>query len=149
MHSQVKFKFSIGSYNGTMGMKISYKDRVLLSRDSFDEDTFTLEATIDLPGTVCIDLYGKGPNDTQIDEQGNVLKDKYIKLEELTVDRMPVHILSLIKLPELHANNQVTRINYWGFNGQARINFEQSDPFRWHLDAMREKANDWTKNKLT
>lgn len=141
MYSQVKFKFSIGLYNGSMGMTIRYNDRVLLSKHSFDTDTFTFTENLDLPGVVTIDLHSKGPLDTLVDSDGNIVADKYIKLEELSIDRVPLHILSLINLAEMHHDNQTTVTNYWGFNGQAKIKLEHSDSFLWHLEEIKKKTN--------
>lgn len=134
MISQVTFKFFIGRYNGSMGMDIVYNDSLILSKDSFDTDTFTFSKNLDLPGEVVINIYNKGPVDTLVDNSGNIIADKYIKLEELIVDRLPIHILSLIHLPEVTApDGQLIRTNYWGFNGPVRIKLEHTDSFLWHL----------------
>lgn len=141
MYSQVTFKFSIGTYNGSMGMDIFYNDSLLLSKKSFESDTFTFTSTLDLPGTVSMHVYGKNPLDTLVDDGGNVIADKYIKLEELLIDRVPLHILSLINLPELECQGQLLRTNYWGFNGTVRIKMEHEDSFFWHLKELRKKSS--------
>lgn len=140
MYSQVKFKFSVGLYNGSMGMTIRYNNEVLLSKNSFDTDSFTFTADLDLPGVIVIDLHGKGPLDTLLDSDGNIVADKYIKLEELLIDRVPLHILSLISLAEMHHDGQTTVTNYWGFNGQAHIKLEHADSFLWHLEEIKKKT---------
>lgn len=141
MYSQVTFKFSIGRYNGSMGMDVFYNDSLLLSQNSFNTDTFTFTEKLDLPGTVVINVYGKGLVDTLVDKNGNVIADKYIKLEELLVDRVPLHILSLINLPELNNNGQLTKTNYWGFNGAVRIELTHADSFLWHLEEVKKKSS--------
>lgn len=140
MYSQVKFKFSIGKYNGTMGMHIAYNGKELLSKDSFDSETFVFTHQLEFPGTVTIDLYNKGSADTLVDAQGNIVADKYVKLEELSIDRVPLHILSLIDLPVLSHSGTTTKTNYWGFNGQVTIKLLHTDSFLWHLDEIRKKT---------
>lgn len=138
MYSLVTFKFSIGLYNGSMGMTIRCNDKLLLSKNSFDTDTFEFTDNIELPADITIDLYGKGVNDTSIDSDGNIVADKYIKLEELSVDRVPLHILSLIHIAEIDHDVNTNVTNYWGFNGRAKIKIEHPDSFLWHLAELKK-----------
>lgn len=123
-----------------MGMDIGYNNSLLLSKESFDTDTFTFTTRLDLPGELVINLYNKGPVDTLVDDNGHIIADKYIKLEELIIDRVPLHILSLINLPELNNNRQLIKTNYWGFNGAVRIKLLHADSFLWHLDEIKKKT---------
>lgn len=138
MYSQITFKFSIGLYNGSMGMTIRCNNKVLLSKSSFETDSFVFTDNVELPAEITIDLYGKNSGDTSIDSDGNIVADKYIKLQELSIDRVPLHILSLIHLVEIDHDVQTGVTNYWGFNGQAKIKIEQPDSFLWHLSELKK-----------
>jgi hypothetical protein len=94
-------------------------------------------------------LEGKGPNDTLVDESGNVSMDKFIKLESMIVDRMPVHIIALLDCVSLDTSTQVLKTNYWGFNGVATVLFDRNDTMSWHLNnAIKVTGHDKIKKQV-
>ncbi len=121
-------------------MSILVNGQEVLYKDSFDENTFDFSTDVPWPSIVTIKVDGKGPVDTEIDSNGKILKDKYIKLDSLLVDRMPVHILSLVKIP-LVTGNRVVNSNYWGFNGTVTFDFDQPNSMLWHLNEIEKVTN--------
>lgn len=148
MNAQLTFDFSIGHYNSTMSLKILSKNKVLLDKKTFENEKFVFSTEISWPDPVFFILDGKGPNDTLVDESGNIVKDKFIKLESIVVDRMAVHIIPLLDCVELDTGTQILKTNYWGFNGTAKINFDKDNTLLWHLNnAIKVSLMD--KNKKT
>jgi hypothetical protein len=121
-------------------MSILVNNKEVLYKDSFDDSEFEFSTTIPWPGVVTIKVDGKGPLDTEVDASGNILRDKYIKLDSLLVDRMPMHILSLIRT-ELETSNGIVNSNYWGFNGNIVFNFDQPNTLLWHLHEIEKVTN--------
>ena len=143
MNARLTFKFSIGHYNGTMSMKIMSGGKQLLSIDQFEKNTFEFTTDINWPDAVEFIVSNKGPLDTEVGASGEILQDKFIKLESLIVDRMSVHILALLDCVELETKDQILKTNYWGFNGCARLKFDRDDTLSWHLNnAIKVTAQD-------
>lgn len=134
MNAQLTFNLVIGHYNGTMSLKAVSGKKVLIDKKTFRDEKFSFSAEISWPDPVVFILEGKEPNDTLVDKSGNVSMDKFIKLESMIVDRMPVHIIALLDCVELATDTQVLKTNYWGFNGVASILFDKNDTLAWHLN---------------
>ena len=78
----VKFNFEIGHYNGTMSLDIVANGRNILHKESFESDRYSFTTEIEWPCLLELKVGGKNQNqDTLIDESGQVIKDKYIKLK--------------------------------------------------------------------
>ena len=136
MNARLIFDFTIGHYNGTMSMRAVSGDRVLFDKKNFDTDKFSFETEISWPDPVHFFLSNKNPNDTLVDESGTIVQDKFIKLESITVDRLPVHIVALLECVEIDTGVDIIKTNYWGFNGVSRILFDRDDTLSWHLNNM-------------
>ena len=139
MLTQITFKFIIGRYNGTMGMAIFSNDQEVLHQEYFDDNSFEFTTELTWPGTVVIKLFNKQIKDTEIDSQGNILNDKYIKLDRLIIDKIVVDDEILRDFVVLDAGNQLLTERYWGFNGTVKLNFEEEDFFLWVLNQKSKK----------
>lgn len=149
MNTRLTFRFSQGRYNGSLGMRIKEHSRIIWEKSS-DEDTFECHVEIKWPTVIEIDIFGKGPNDTLVTSDGKIEQDKYIKLESIMVDYIPLHILSLLNIAELDTGKDKIKTNYWGFNGTVKIVFDEQNSFIWHLKQLRQikQHNDRT-NAIT
>jgi len=121
-------------------MIIAVNDDILLNRPSFDSDSFKFETVVPWPSVVTISVAGKQQFDTKVDDNGRVVQDKYIRLDSLTVDRVPMHIVSLSGI-KLDTGKNIIKSNYWGFNGTATFNFNQPNSLIWHLDEINKISN--------
>jgi hypothetical protein len=104
--------------------------------ESIDNIQKNLVAVIDLVshGTLTIQLDGKNNNsDTEVDSQGNIVADKYVRLQNLIVGRVPVSHANLYNLCR-YTTITGTQVNdtYWGWNGEVCVNFDQTNPVLWH-----------------
>lgn len=132
---ELDLDFRIGHCNGTMSLQISFNDKILDSFSKLPNDTLQVKYSVPLPGTLSFKLSGKNMNaDTRIDEKGNIVADKYIILENLSLGRftVPQHTLKKICTYQ-RIDNITTNDNYWGFPGQVNINFDCSNVVKWHL----------------
>jgi len=99
-----------------------------------DEGEYTYKTKIEFPTKFMIKVAGKGPTDTQIDDQGNIINDMFIKLTNVTVDGLSCNT-EYVYRTNLHTDSgQVVQSNYWGFNGYVELNFDYANSFFWALD---------------
>jgi hypothetical protein len=107
-------------------------------------------ANIELPNTIVMEISGKGKNDTIIDAQGNILKDKCIVLEEVKVNGISPHINYLKKWPRIivggKGSNKIIYSNYFGFNGTVELKLEGDNVFQWLLRTNKFRDNNWNTN---
>lgn len=82
------------------------------------------------PMSIEISVNGKKPNDTKIDQDGNIVKDTHVLVSSLHLSGIPVKKWMLEKFVIKH-NDMFT--NYLGFNGVACINLPKKDAFDNHL----------------
>ena len=129
----ITFNFTIGEYNGTMGLSIRCNGHEVLRQNTFSDTAFSFDTYIEWPGTIDIEVFGKGRYDTKVDEQGRVIQDKYIKLDELIVDRIPLDSESLRSLIILDTGTEKMQEVYWGFNGVVNITIDGASSMQWHL----------------
>ena len=131
--------FSIGHIdNKTMHLEILDNDIVVYQNHNIVDSKFFVEFESCLPTTLKINVSGKGFNDTRVDDQGNILSDKFIKLDYLNVDRIPVKswVLENGCIQFLTEHNQVLKTNYFGFNGCATVDLNYNDSFDFHLTQL-------------
>jgi hypothetical protein len=87
-----------------------------------------------LPCQIQIDVSGKNYLNTQIDENGNIIKDTYIRLDAVFIDRMPIKKWFLeSKFLKFYTENQTLTSNDFGFNGRAVIDIAYADSFTYLL----------------
>ena len=134
--AKVVIDFYIEKYQGTMGLRISSGKTVVFDRVNFQEENFSFTTEVCLPGELILDVYNKNPNDTEIDENNNIKRDKHIKVKSLLVDNMPVRPETLYKLLTLTHSQGESHGPYFGFNGSCKIVFDTQNTFEWHLHAL-------------
>ena len=114
-------------------------DGKLESFQQLEEGIFTHETTIKFPAKFSIQVNGKGPTDTKVDEQGNIVKDMYIKLTDINVDGMSCHQQYLYNSINLTTDlGEKIQKSYWGFNGQVGLDFDYQNSFFWALHCAEE-----------
>jgi hypothetical protein len=125
--SNLTLDFEIGFFNDhSMSMIIDGK-----TFDSFDNPNFVYTKQIELPTAVCIEVRGKGKNDTLVDSNGQVVKDKYILLKNIQLDGVSCAPFYCHKAIILDTGTDKIKSPYWGFNGFVQIDFDESNGFRW------------------
>lgn len=106
---------------------------VVLDCDSFDSDHHDLEFQCSLPLTVEFEFGGKLPNDTLVDDQGNILEDKFILVESMSVDGIWIKRWMLESRLFESAQGQT---NYFGQNGTAYFRIAHIDIMKFWIDTV-------------
>ena len=85
--SFIKLDFEIGKIdNKSMTMIVVHENAKKVYSNL--EEKFTLQMSINFPTQVKLILLGKKNNDTVVDENQNVVQDKFVKLTKLEVDNL-------------------------------------------------------------
>lgn len=95
-----------------------------------------VEFDITLPCEIQFNLSGKGPLDTVVDENGKVVEDKFIRIDWLSLQGIPVErwILESRLLILHYGSGEQIKTNYFGHNGQAKLVIPHEDIFDFWLD---------------
>ena len=132
--SFIKLDFEIGKIdNKSMTMIVVHENAKKVYSNL--EEKFTLQISINFPTQVKLILLGKKNNDTVVDENQNVVHDKFVKLTKLEVDNLQCnnfYLKNKIKLTT--ADSQVIHDNYWGSNGEVILDFNQKNSIFWALE---------------
>jgi hypothetical protein len=133
--TQIELEFELGMCNGTMHIEIYCNDQLLSSCYGSDTATWKTNFTVTWPATVTIKLSNKDMRrDTQIDQQGNIVADKYVKLSHMSVNGFALTEQARYKICNYQvAGHEPVNDIFWGFPGQVHIDFNQTNPLRWQL----------------
>lgn len=127
--------FKIGHYNGSMSLEISYNNQVLDWFPTLPDDSLELKYKITLPGKLEFKVANKNINtDTQVDDQGKIIADKYVILKSASLGRVPIQEYQLHRLC-LHRgiDGDVVNSNFWGKPGTIKIDFNCANVVTWHF----------------
>jgi hypothetical protein len=132
--SYIKLDFRVGKINDESMSLIIINGAEKKVYSTLDEQ-LCCELIIDFPAQVKIIVFNKGPNDTIVDENQNVIKDKFIQLENLQVDNLQCNPLYLKNKIKLTTNDgRIFYDNYWGFNGEVTLDFSQKNSIFWAFE---------------
>ena len=132
--SKLTLEFDVSQLHGkSMSLTFLNNDKIETFQQ-LDQGVFIYKTDIEFPAKFSIQVSGKGPNDTEVDEQGNVVKDMCIKLTDINVDGLGCHHVYIHKFINLiTASGEQVQTNYWGFNGQVDLDFNYPNSFFWAL----------------
>ena len=118
-----------------MSAKFVANNKILQTVKKFKTGTNKVLIDVELPTTINIITDGKdNNNDTLLDDKGNVIKDKFLRIDEISIDKKPIDTNALYKIIKIHTvEKQLIYSNYVGFNGVTSINLEYSDSLIAHL----------------
>lgn len=125
-YATVKLIFDIGVTNGS-SMSLVVGDQTF---NNLSAGRFETEILVEFPSNLKIVVDGKETNDTIVVD-GEIVADKYIKLDEMYIDGIKISDNLLYNL-ELHTTrNSIVTSNYWGFNGFVNLEFDCDSAFNW------------------
>lgn len=148
-HNQIIFDFTVGHCNGTMSMVVTTDDGIRHEFRRFDHERFCHQLSIRLPNQITLEFQGKGPMDTEVDSQGHITADKFIRLDKLTVDKIVLDSNQLYHMLELKTATGNVKGNYFGFNGTATLRFDTDNSFVWLLVQKSQQQQSHTNLALT
>jgi hypothetical protein len=125
---------TIGRFAGqAMSLQIQANSTIVYDNVFPDQSKITVEFNCELPARITFDVAGKQPFDTLLDESRNIVEDKFVRVDRMTVDRMPVEPWILeSKLIDFCGQ----KTNYFHSNGRASIHIPNQDSFGFFLDLM-------------
>jgi len=134
--TKVCFDIFSSNYNGSMSANLVANNKIVHTCKFFQPGINKVCINVELPTTINIITDGKDNNiDTLLDDKGNVLNDKFLKIEQMFLDHKPIDPNALYKIIKIHTvDNQLIYSNYIGFNGVTSINLEYSDSLIAHLE---------------
>jgi hypothetical protein len=132
-HAQIELSFEISDVNDQcMRLTVLHDDGARHQFYDLAPGRFCHSWRQRFPGSVTIQVDGKGANDTLVDEQGQIIKDKFIQLIGLRVDGLGIdpnwlfHHIHLVR-----DDGKTVTSSYWGFNGRVVIDFDSHNSWIW------------------
>lgn len=145
---EIVLKF--GELNGqTMSVELLTEDQKFLVSGVTGKHVFS--TSISFPTQIEMHFSGKNQiTDTVIDENGKIIKDKYVKIESIAIDGIYLPKQYLQQGIELITNDQRKIVSdYIGFNGKIQIKFDKSNLFYQIADIFRLYDEHWIQQKFS
>ena len=100
-----------------------FSNKNLIFNERADKN-FTLEITNFKKADVSIYLFNKTKNDTILNQQGSIIKDKFLKIVGIVFENIHLNEETFLKYYDiqLHKDNTITKTNFLGFNSPAFLN---------------------------
>ena len=136
MIANIFLQLAIGHHETSgLNLVIEHHDNVVYQSTNILVDTVCVEFLVCLPCTIKFKINGRLLNDTVLDSQGNICKDKYIELKNIKLDGFSIDAW---KIPGSHlflqTDDSVCKTMFWARNGTAHLVIDQEDPLIWILD---------------
>lgn len=126
----VSIEFEMGYCNGYMHCRILNNDKEIFDIKNHNHDVLALDFATDWPATLQFELTNKDlKNDTIVDENGNILYNKYMILKKFSVNNLPLIEPNLYKIARFGGHNET----FWDRNETATIELAEDNPTRWLL----------------
>lgn len=135
-HNQADIKFTVthGECNGFMNSRWFVNDVLVHDCQPCVPGSSEITFMVDLPAEIRIEVWNKNLNtDTMVDAHGNILKDKFLKIDQVHLARLPVNSQLLERMFELHTDRGIINSSYFGFPGVVKFVIEEVNAMTWHL----------------
>lgn len=135
--SNLRLEFTVSRLEHKGPTLIISNNSVTETLNNLSAGPLIYETKITFPCKFQIFMQGKGPADTVVDQDGNIIKDIFVRLDNINVDGFSCHPVYLHRNIWLETDcGQKIQTNYWGFNGQVNLNFDYPNSFYWSLDCV-------------
>jgi len=124
----LKIGFKYGYYNNrSMLVTVEYNNQVdeIVPKDGVAIYT----QKIHLPTSIKINTSGKQPNDTTVDNNGNIVEDMFVEIVSIELDSFHMSDLFLHQKIKIYGQDETYNTNYIGVNGHAVIEFSEENIF--------------------
>jgi hypothetical protein len=135
-HNQTDIKFTVthGECNGFMNSRWFINGMFAHESTPTVEGASEINFVVDLPVEIKIEVWNKNlDTDTAIDSHGNILKDKFLRVDQVHLARLPIANHLLAKMFEIHTDNGITNNLYFGFPSTIKFVIEGNNAMTWHL----------------
>jgi hypothetical protein len=132
--TDIKFTVTHGECNGLMHSRWFVNNVLVHDMKPNCAGTSEINFVIDLPAEIIIEVSNKNLNtDTMVDSQGRILKDKFLKVDQVHLARLPIGSQLLEQLFEIHSERGIHNTSYFGFPGTVKFVISEADAMTWHL----------------
>ena len=126
----ISIEFEMGYCNGNMHCRVLNNAKEIFDIKNIKDEILKLDFTTDWPTTLQFELTNKDQNkDTIVDENGNILYNKYMRLKNFAVNNLPLIQPNLYKIALFAGKNET----FWDKNETATIELSEANPTRWLL----------------
>jgi len=127
------------NFNGSMSASFFTAQKMLQKTTVLKHGDHIFDFDIDLPCTLNVLVNGKdNSKDTVVDDKGNILEDKFIRIDKICLDNKPLNDNALPKFCKLVTNDSKTIVsNYIGFNGMVSLDLNYSDSLVAHISIQK------------
>lgn len=134
----IEIEFEFGQIDGkVMTVNLSTQNQSIWVMPEFKSDRLLNHTVVavDLPGSLMLQFSGKDPDfDTQVDSNGKVIRDIYVKICSIKLDGFRVNDIFLHQRIKLHTEQgQDIVTSYIGFNGKVNLDFPEKSVFLQYL----------------
>jgi hypothetical protein len=121
--------------NGSLKIEMFDQTTPIYTGENLPDGPVRIDCQINWPTTVNIITSNKHPNDMEVDADGNVIRDKSIEVTEILINNFPIHqdLIDKLFICQKEGAPETTHENWWGFNGNIKIEFAQVTPMRYML----------------
>ena len=133
---------SVTCVNGSIKIEMFDQTTPIYAGENLPDGPMRIDCSIDWPTTVNIITSNKTSNDMEFDSNGNILKDKSIEVVGMSINNFPIHqdLIDKLFVCQREGSSEITNENWWGFNGNIKIEFDQPNPMRYML-ALKNEFN--------
>lgn len=133
-NTTIKIRFKIGFFQGhSMSLIVRANDKIVLDCNQFSKPYHDLEFQCTLPLTLEFEINGKSINDTVVDAQGQIIEDKFIVVESMSVGGIWI---KRWMLESRIFDSVLGKTNYFSQNGTAQFQIPYTDIMRFWLDTV-------------
>ena len=133
---------SVTCVNGSIKIEMFDQTTPIYAGENLPDGLMRIDCQINWPTTVNIITSNKTSNDMEFDSNGNILKDKSIEVVGMSINNFPIHqdLIDKLFVCQREGSSEITNENWWGFNGNIKIEFDQPNPMRYML-ALKNEFN--------
>jgi len=138
-HCNLKILFEFIVMNDEyMGVEIKSGNKELVVVEPNNGSLYCFEQTIFLPHKINLRFFGKNQDkDTEVDINGNIVRDKALIIKDIRLDDIPVSKYYLQRHIKIKHQNGEILSNYIGFNCESLIEFDQMTAFHQLMEIKR------------
>lgn len=138
MKTNLTLKINSGLVDGKgLALSISDSKCVLWATDSFQSTESEITVAVELPVKLEFTVKGRLPSDTVINENGDVVADKFLSLIWFKILDKPIYVYNIDHKILKYQGEEVepgSPAFYWNRDGVATLTIDQNDPLVWLLE---------------
>lgn len=135
MVTDLTLNFLVGHHEDSgPGLHVLNANNTVFQSLSVMSRALTINCKINLPGIIEFVITGKSDSDTVVDHCGNIVKDKFIHFDSMTIGGINIDSWQIPpSCLVVQSSSDITKNFFWNKNGSVKLIFDQDDPLIWIL----------------